>query len=337
MHTAPTGYYKFFDPITDERCKAPKYYLLGVEVDWDTYRKFMYDRTYTVASDLGQDLTCSLSTVLSYAAESHAQDYPTEAAAAKKIITQIHEELTRKDAKNLKTPKNACDFIAALNDIYTESRSKYDAIQKAYTAAQAKMDQAYKEMTDYSCQDKPLATAKYEAAKAEYLVADKERKSTYTELQRTYEQSVRELRTQFGAFLDDHYAASPDKLDAATMQLLEAGICSAAEMSHLADRHANNPTMLRIIGAYAERKRAVRNIPRSEYEILTTVQHKAAAAKDGSREMEIFDSAVGIAAYGLDRNYSHATNMHNSLVANAFDDFKQRMADVPNTPYTEMG
>ena len=69
----------------------------------------------------------------------------------------------------------------------------------------------------------------------------------------------------------------------------------------------------------------------SEINALQTVRSYAAAAKNGNREMEIFDTAVSTAAYGLGKDYNHATRMH-SHVTDWLDDFKRQITDLPLTP-----
>jgi hypothetical protein len=150
-----------------------------------------------------------------------------------------------------------------------------------------------------------------------------------------HEKKVAELRAQFAAHLEDHYSASPDKLDAATMQLLGSGICTPAELARLVDRHQGSPTMLRIIGGYAKKLlEDNRHKMSSENKIIcSNVYQTSLAAKDGSRELGIFDSAVSTAAYGLDRDAIHAARMHTHVLG-WFDGFREQMNNLPIVPDT---
>ena len=306
--------------------ESKEYRIFGYEVDAATYKKFNR-QDYRVAFGFH-----GLMIVERWATDPDiAKKYPERAVEAKAIMDEIITQITGKEQKNMKEPRTAADFIKALQDIYTESRAAYDAIQGKVKAAQARMDTAYDEMRDPACKNRQLAEAKYDFAKGEYKMLDLARYGEYRKMNEDHESKVKELREKFAAYLDAHYAASPDKLDTATMQLLNSGICTAAELARLAERHADNPTMLRIVGSYAERKREDKQISHEDRVLCSVVQQTAAAAKDGSREMAIFDSAVSAAAYGLGKDYDHATNMHKHIPG-WLDGFTDQIQNLPVTP-----
>jgi len=68
-----------------------------------------------------------------------------------------------------------------------------------------------------------------------------------------------------------------------------------------------------------------------EVAALQTVRGYATAAKNGDREMAIFDSAVSATQYGLGNDYNHATRM-DSHMSGWFDDFKQNLNNLPVIP-----
>lgn len=299
-------------PEPQPKSKPKQYFILGMEVNHSTYHEFMYNREYRIDGDILKDIVCWLPMLERYATEEHAKERPIEAANARKLLDQIREEIATingKDDKNMKDPKNPSEFIKALQDIYNESRSNYTAMQKAVDDAKAKMDQANKDMQDPNYKNKKMAEAKRDIARGELRLAEDARWREYQDLLSDHTQKVKELREQFAAYLDEFYASSPDALDAATMQLLGSGICTASDLARLAERHAANPTMLRIVGEYARKLREGGKLSRDAEEICFSVMHSAAAAKDGSRELSIFDSAADVAGYGLDKNYTHATRM----------------------------
>ena len=326
---------KTWAPAPQQPPKPKQYFVLGMEVDHNTYREYNYEKTWTIDGDVLKGFTVTLWTLEHYATEEHAKDYPIEAANARKILDQIRDEITviinRKDNKNMTEPKNSRDFIKALQDIYTESRAAYAALQGKVDAAEVKMNRAYDAMRDPACKNKELAAAQYDVAKSEHKVATFARNGDYRNMIEDHEKRVKELRDQFTVYLDEHYAASPDKLDAATMQLLNSGICTAAELARLAERHADNPTMLRIVGSYAKQKKEEKHISSDDRMRYATVQQIAAAAKDGSRELAIFDSAVSAAAYGLGEDYEHATRMH-SHIPEWLEGFGEQIQNLPVTP-----
>ena len=321
-------------PAPQQPPKPKQYFVLGMEVDYNTYREYNYEKSWTIDGDVLKGITCTLWLLEHWATDEHAKDYPIEAANARKILDQIRDEITviinRKDSMNMKDPKTSRDFIKALQDIYTESRSAYDALQGKVDAAEAKMNRAREAMSDPG-KNADIAAAQYDIAKGEHKIAALARYGEYRNMIGEHEKRVKELRDQFTAYLDEHYAASPDKLDAATMQLLSSGICKASDLARLADRHADNPTMLRIIGNHAAHLKEDKNTTDGDKFICLKVKAAAAAAKDGSRELAIFDSAVSAAAYGLGKDYEHAARMH-SHIPEWLEGFGEQIQNLPVTP-----
>ena len=312
-------------PEPPPKPKTRQYFILGMEVDYNTYREYSYEKKWTIDGDVLKGFTVTLWSLEHYATEEHAKDYPIEAANARKILDQIRAEITSKGENTVKNPETAADYISALNDIYLESRSAYDTLHKKEEAAKVKMDQAYDDMRDPACSNRQMAEALYTVAKGEHQLAEEERRNEYSKLMKAHQVKVDELRTKFADHLGDRYAASPDKMDAATMQLLNAGVCNASDLARLSDRFADNPTMLRILGSFARKLSDDRLLSNKDRKLLSVVKHKAATA-DGSYEMRLFEEAVSAANYGLGKDYAHATNMHNVIVAGALEEYRQRMA-----------
>jgi len=322
-------------PEPPPKPKPKQFFILGMEVNCNTYREYNYEKSWTIDGDVLKGFTCTLWTLERYATDEHAKDYPIEAANARKILDQIREEIatiTGKDDKNMKTPRTAADFIDALNDIYTATRATYTEANKKLVKARAKMEKAEQDTRD-SSKDHRLAEAQYLVAKGELQLAEDEARRGYYDMIASYNNQVNELRDQFAAHLDEHYAASPDKLDTATMQLLGSGICTPVELARLVDRHQGNPTMLRIVGEYARKLREDngRSMSEANKAICSSVANAGYSAKDGSRELAIFDSAASATKYGLDKNYDHATRM-DSHMSGWFDDFKQNLNNLPVIP-----
>ena len=301
--------------------------IFGYEVGTSTFKKYNH-QNYTIGFGF-----YDLAGIERWATDpDRAAEFPEKAAEAKQIMERIIAEITGKDDKNMKTPRTAADFIDALNDIYTATRATYTEANKKLVNARAKMEKAEQDTRD-SSKDNRLAEAQYLVAKGEFQMAENEARRGYHDMIDSYDKQVKELRTQFAAHLDEHYAANPDRLDANTMQLLESGICTPVELARLVDRHQGNPTMLRIVGEYARKLREDnrRNMSEANRVICSSVANAGYSAKDGSRELAIFDSAVSAAAYGLGKDYIHATRMH-SHMDGWFDDFKQNLNNLPVIP-----
>ena len=314
-----------------------KYFVLGIETDYETYRKFTYESSWTIDGDILTGIPCSLWDLENYySTESHAQDHPVEVANARKLMEQIREEVhaannSRKDDKPMTTPKTAADFIDALSDIFAESRNAYTTLQSKVDTAAKKLEQARADMKKPGC-NQAVAEAQLTIAKGELQLAESNRRTAYQDMLSNHKKKVGKLRERFAAHLEEHYSASPDKLDNATMQLLGTGICTPSELSRLVDRHQGNPTMLRILGGHARKLRdSDRNMSAENRAICSAVAAAGYSAKDGSRELEIFDTAVSTLDYGLDKNAEHAARMA-AHVPEWMDGYKAKMDNLPVIP-----
>lgn len=303
--------------------------LAGFVVDDDTYRK--YDR---MTWDLGDGVDRSIYGVWVYATSAELAEYnPELAAKAKKLFAQIEKEIygkdKRKDDKSMSTPKKSVEFIAALEELYNNHRAEYGELAKKLSKAKDNQERCEKERAKNP--GDRLVSAKYDVAKGEYLIAQDDFRKAIRNLQDKHNIAVKELRGQFATFLDESYAANPDALDDKTIALLNSGICSASELHKLAERHQNNPTMLRIVSGHAEKMRNRKNQSDNDYKLCTQVAMMASTAKNGNRELAIFDSAVGAAERGLQTDAGAAGRMHDHIVG-WFGDFKTQVENLPCTP-----
>ena len=313
-----------------EPAATPKQRIIAdFVVDNDTYRK--YDR---MTWDLGDGVSRSIYGVRIYATSADiAENYPELAARAKELYAQIGKEIySKNDGKEdeaMSNPKTASDFLRELQTIYTETRSRYTTLNESVVKAEKQLERAQEKARGGDS----IAQARLEVARADLREAQDACRTEYGKMMNDYNARVKELRGQFADHLNKHYAASPDKLDTATMQLLGSGICTPVELARLVDRHQGNPTMLRIVGEYARKLREdnKRNMSHDNQVICSNVANAGFSAKDGGRELAIFDSAVSAANYGLGKDYDHATRMH-SHVGGWFEDFKQSMNNLPVVP-----
>ena len=301
------------------------YRIFDIEVDKATYDKYI-DRSYDIGDGSIRDLR---GVQLWATGKELGEHFPELAANARRIVAQITEEITGKEKKTMNTPKKSVEFIAALEELYNNSRAAYTAAEKSLTAASAHMDRC--EEAKLKKPGDPLVCAKYDVARGDYLIAQDNFRKAIRKVQDAHYLEVKELRSKFAAFLDERYAANPDALDTGTMTLLNSGICSPAELLKLAERHANNPTMLRMVSAQAEKIRDRRNQIGSDYKLCTQVAMMASTAKNGDRELAVFDSAVGACERGLQVDAHTAGRMHNHITG-WFSDFKTQIENLPYAP-----
>lgn len=291
--------------------RQPKqYFILGMEVDYNTYREYNYEKSWTLDGDVLKGINCSLWTLVRYATDEHAKERPVEAANARKILDQIREEIatiTGKDDNNMNTPRTAVDFIDALNDIYTESRT-------ARADIHAKLEAAHKEVENTRGATDQIGVAKHSLAQQALIIAKDDFARSFREAESAHNEKVATLRNEFAAYLAEHYAADPSKIDNATMQLLGTGICTAKELSALAERHKGNPTMVRIIGTHAEKALGEKRISTEDRVTLENVRNIAKASRDGSRELDAFDSATRVIKNGISKDSALSDRMHPHVV-----------------------
>lgn len=297
-----------------------KRHIGNLEVDENTYSK--YNREYY---QLGDGVSRNLRGVMLYAESTElAAEYPEMAEAVKKIIAGITAEITGKGEENtMNTPKNAMDYLNTLHDVYAESRAAYDVAADKLE----KVREFYETCeSDYKKDSSAYNLSMFNIAREKLNIAQDEYRAAYKEINADYTSKRNALRTEFEDYLNDHYSASPDKLDGATMQLLGTGVCTASDLSRLAARHKDNPTMLRIIGGHAKKMYKEPHLSDDDSRILSAVQNVANKAT-GKEEMDIFKAAEVSLAYGMGDNYRVATKMH-STVEGKWGDFLSDMAEA---------
>lgn len=287
--------------------KKRYYMVLGEYVDLETYRKYesqMYE--------LSPGFFVGLYRVKWYAEDKDltnaTQKEIDESNEAKRILEQIRNEIKGKEENSMDvTRKTAADFISALNDIYTESRT-------ARADIHAKLEAAHKEVENTRGATDQLGIAKHNLAQQALIIAKDDFARSFQEAESAHNEKVAMLRNEFAAHLERYYAADPGKVDNATMQLLSTGICTAKELAALAERHKGNPTMVRIIGSHAEKALDEKRVPTEDRAILGNVRDFAKAFRDGSRELEAFDNATRVIKNGIAKDSALSDRMHPHVV-----------------------
>ena len=136
-----------------------------------------------------------------------------------------------------------------VNEIAAAAFEEYRKAEKAYKAAE---EQQSKYPQRHGMVDAQYA-AKAARAQADFLEAKEAFKTAKDALQ-SHKSEIAALRKELAAELEDAYSVDPAKLDTATLELLKSGILTANEYAKLMReaQAAGNPTMVRMIGKYAE-------------------------------------------------------------------------------------
>ena len=143
---------------------------------------------------------------------------------------------------------------------FNEYARKADAYAKAvfeeYAEAERKLQAAESKRNAYP--RKNGLGYEYDAKAARYEAEYVEAKAEYEKLRREMRDykanGFKPIRSELEKALADAFAANPEHLDAATIELLKSGIMSADEYNRLMSKATadNNPTMVRLIAKYAK-------------------------------------------------------------------------------------
>ena len=147
---------------------------------------------------------------------------------------------------------------------FNEYARKADAYAKAvfeeYAAAERKLQAAESKRNAFPRRNGQ--GYEYDAKAARYEAEYVEAKAEYEKLRRDMRDNkangLQPIRSELERAVADAFAANPEHLDAATLELLKSGILSADEHNRLIDKATadNNPTMVRLIAKHAKDRAA---------------------------------------------------------------------------------
>lgn len=220
--------------------------ICGVIVDEKFYKEFM-ERKFTVL-----DKSVKANVVEIYAtSRDYAENEPEIAEAAQKVREQIRTEIQeyyaakdgRKEYKAMKH-QNFGGYLEDLKELFLQASREREALKQKFDKA----GETWKQ--------EEVATRgnEYEHAKArmDYLEAEKAYKNGVLELEKKYKEAVKSVQVEFENHLEDFYLPNGNRIDKATVDLLNSGIkLKAAELDRFLVRFYDNPTMLRVLGDYS--------------------------------------------------------------------------------------
>ena len=171
------------------------------------------------------------------------------------------------------------------NETAKAAFQEYRKAEKAYQEAE-EMYRKYPERQGFI--DAEYA-AKAARAKADFL----QTKEALNAARRTLNAHVNEfasIRKALASDIASANMANPESMDMATIELLKSGILSGNEYMSLLQKHANNPTMARIIGKYAHDAAEARgkSLGDNEASTLRMVEYQA-RTNTGAEVLQNFD------------------------------------------------
>lgn len=222
--------------------------ICGIVVDDEFYKEFM-KRSFTVL-----DKNVKANIVEIYAtSRDYAENAPEYTKAAQKVREQIRAEIEafyrNKDGRKEFVKMKHDNFGGYLNDL----KELFLQASKEREALKQKFDKAGE---TWKKEEVETRGNEYEHTRAQmdYLEAEKTYKNGVAELAKKYKEAVKQVQTEFENHLDDFYAPNGNRIDKATVDLLNSGIkLRGKELNKLLVQFSNSPTMLRILGDYSSK------------------------------------------------------------------------------------
>lgn len=220
--------------------------ICGIVVDEKFYKEFM-ERKFTVL-----DKNVKANVVEIYAtSRDYAENAPEIAEAAQKVREQIRAEIQayyaakdgRKEYKAMKH-QNFGGYLGDLKELFLQASKEREALKQKFDKA----GETWKR------EEVETRGKEYEHTRAhmDFLEAEEAYKNGVMELEKKYKKAVEDVRAEFESHVDDFYAPNGNRIDVATVSLLNSGIkLNAAELDKLLVQFCDNPTMLRVLGDYS--------------------------------------------------------------------------------------
>lgn len=222
--------------------------ICGVVVDDEFYKDFM-KRSFAVL-----DKNVKANIVEIYAtSRDYAENAPEIAEAAQKVREQIRAEIesfyaARDGRKEYKAMKHQSfgGYLEDLKKLFLQASKEREALKQKFDKAgeEWRKEEVETRGKDYE----------HTRARMDYLEAEKAYKNGVVELAKKYEKAVDDIRAEFENHLNDFYLPNGNRIDTATVALLNSGIkLKANELDQMLVQFSNSPTMLRILGDYSSK------------------------------------------------------------------------------------
>ena len=222
--------------------------ICGVVVDEKYYEEFM-KRRFTV---LDKEMNATGIHIMATSRD-YAENAPEYVGPAQKVWEQIRAEIEefyaardgRKEYKAMKH-QNFGGYLEDLKQLFLQASKERDALKQKFDKAgeEWRKEEVETRGKDYE----------HTRARMDYLEAEKAYKNGVAELAKKYKKAVDDVRAEFENHLNDFYLPNGNRIDAATVALLNSGIkLKANELDQMLVQFSNNPTMLRILGDYSSK------------------------------------------------------------------------------------
>ena len=293
-------------PIERPKQQEQSFEVCGIAVSRDVFNRYN-GRRYNVN---GQDITLRCLEIWAIS-EEIAEYFPEDAKAAKKLIETIKNEVSPRKEFEVVKHKDFKGYLEDVKNVYSASRTQYEGISDKWEQAQA----AYK-----TAMSGPIGGKEKMYAEVDYQRAQDAYNSGMTKLREDTRSAIASIRAELEKHVKSFYAATPDKLDTATMDLLKTGILTKQEMVSLAEANRGNPVMLRVIGSFIKPDFTDNSESGRALRMLKT---KIDGIGNGEAELDGFDGLATWASKALSGNRI-ATNAYHSRWENVCADIEAK-------------
>lgn len=210
-------------------------------------------------------------------------------------------------------------YIDDLNKIAKMYRAKHDLASVKVEKARQKNSQVQNDRA--SSADKRMVSA------AALREAEREHKRDMEEIEAGAEGEIKALRKNFEQHLTEFFTAKPEKIDQAAVSLLASGIMRASDLAALANQHANNPTMLRLISAQAQKLNEGKSSGVFDHE-AAVLQNRIEDFCSSHERRELFDAAAKVVLCSVDKNEYRAGTFQREWDDRFYSDIKSKMTNL---------
>lgn len=265
--------------------------ICGVVVDEELYKKYE-KKMYQVL-----DKVTTLRTIEVYAtSKEFIKEEPELNLAAKKICEQVQKEIkeyyaARDGRKEYVAMKHETfgAYVEDLKKIFEKGGQGRAALIQKREETEEEWHKTVREYPD------EYTVAK---AKVKYVEAIEKYNADVIKLREETEEEVNAVRKEFEKHLYDFYTPNGNRIDAATVELLNSGIkLNDDEINMFFLQNTGNPTMLRILGSYCK-KNNVKDRSLSPFVIM--------AERRGKEELSGFNSIADLVSKVVSENDTHA-------------------------------
>lgn len=175
-------------------------------------------------------------------------------------------------------------YIDDINSIIKEARHRHDKASIALKNA-LERNEAAQANKDYSLERKRLEATECREAEKNY------RKAIET-IQSESRQALGAVRQALAKHAIEYAAADPTKVDQGAVMLLQSGVMGDADLVSLSEKFWNNPTMLKLVAAEAEKNK-------SNSKMALYLSSKIQTYLSPESRLRVFDDTVSIAMRSL--------------------------------------